>query len=273
MEIPHSSSLPGLFPGYIFDLDGTLYLGEDLLPGAGETLHTLRQAGSRIAFVTNNPTHSRAFVVQKLNRLGITAESEEIVISTRVLVHYLTQRAPGCRVFPVGEQPLTDELIAGGFQIEHDPRRIDFVIASFDRTFNYAKLQTAYDAITHGARLIATNADRYCPVPGGGQPDAASVIAAIEACTNTKNEIVAGKPSPLMAQTALQVLQLPPEQVIVCGDRLETDILMGSQARTATALVLTGATRREHLQNESILPDYVLESIDQLVWQRAASSF
>jgi HAD superfamily hydrolase (TIGR01450 family) len=261
-----------LFKGYIFDLDGTLYLGNNLLPGADQTLTDLRLAGCRIAFVSNNPTHTREFIVAKLNNLGVVADDSEIVLSSHVLVDYLTKRCPGCSVFPVGEQPLHDVLIAGGFEIQYDPKRIDFVIASFDRNFNYSKLQIAFDAIRAGARLIATNADRYCPVEGGGQPDAASVIAAIEACTNTKNEIVVGKPSIIMAQTILDMLDLPPEQVLICGDRLETDILMGKQSGITTALVLTGVTLPEHIYPDSIQPDYILQSIDQLVRQRATSS-
>lgn len=261
-----SKQIPDRFyHGYIFDLDGTLYLGNSLLPGAAYTVQTLRQAGCRIAFVSNNPTYTREQIANKLTRLGITATAQEVVHSSLALVNYLHQRAPGCRVFPIGEKPLQDELTAGGFEISQDPQKIDFVIASFDRTFAYPKLQIAFDAIRAGARLIATNADRYCPVPGGGQPDAAAVIAAVEACTNTKTEAIVGKPSPIMAKAALDVIDLPVDQVLISGDRLDTDILMGKQIGMATALVLTGATRYEQLRSELIRPDYILERIDQLV--------
>ena len=254
-----------LYPGYIFDLDGTLYLGNSLLPGAAKTVETLRKAGCKISFISNNPTYTRKQIADKLNSLGIPAVPEEIIHSSFALVQYLQKRAPGCRVFPIGEQALVDDLTAGGFQIEFDPQEIEFVIASFDRTFNYIKLQIAFDALRAGAHLIATNADRYCPVANGGQPDAAAVIAAIEACTNLKNEVVVGKPSPYMAKAALDVLDLPPEKVLIIGDRLETDILMGKQSGIATALVLTGVTKSKELDPVSFLPDYLLDSIDQLV--------
>src|SRR5690606_33734272 len=136
---------------------------------------------------------------------------------------WLLREAPGSKVFVVGEQPLKDELTAAGFQLTERAGEIEFVIASFDRTFEYRKLQIAFDAIRAGARLIATNADRYCPVPGGGEPDAAAIIAAIEACTNTKIEVVVGKPSPIMAQAVAEIIQLPLERCLMTGDRLETD--------------------------------------------------
>ena len=120
-------------------------------------------------------------------------------------------------------------------------------MASFDRTFTYSKLQVAFDAIRAGARLVGTNPDRYCPVPGGGQPDAAAIIAAIEACTGVKCDPIVGKPSPIIVSMALAMLDLPPERCIVVGDRLETDIKMGIDAGMATCLVLTGDADREKL--------------------------
>ncbi len=254
-----------LYQGYIFDLDGTLYLGNSLLLGAAYTIEALRAAGCKVAFVSNNPTYTREQIANKLNRLGIPVYPQDVIHSSFVLVNYLQKRAPGCRVFPIGEQPLHAELIAGGFEIVRDPQQVDFVIASFDRTFNYEKLQIAFDAIRAGAHLIATNADRFCPVDGGGQPDAAAVIAAVEACTNTRTEVVVGKPSSIMAGAALEVIGLRSDQVLIIGDRLETDIVMGKQAGIATALVLTGATKLEELRPGGIHPDYVLDRIDQLV--------
>jgi NagD protein len=139
------------------------------------------------------------------------------------------------------------------------------VIASFDRTFVYRKLQIAFDAIRAGAHFIATNGDAYCPVPGGGEPDAACIIAAIEACTGHKVEQIYGKPSPLMARTAMAIVGTDPADSMMVGDRLKTDILMGRRAGMATALPLTGATTREMLAHSKIQPDFVLERLDQLL--------
>jgi arabinose operon protein AraL len=259
-----SSSLP-TFDGYIFDLDGTVYLGETLLPGAGAAIRRLREHGRRVVFLSNNPTHTRQQYADRLTRLGLPTPPGEVINSSQVLVQWLLHEAPGCRVFVVGEQPLKDELLAAGFRLVERAGEIDFVVASFDRTFEYRKLQIAFDAIRAGARLIATNADRYCPVPGGGEPDAAAVIAAIEACTATKIEVVVGKPSPIMARAVAELIQLPPERCLMTGDRLETDIAMGKAAGMATALTLTGASTRAMIETLGIKPDYVIEGLHELV--------
>jgi NagD protein len=253
------------FDGYIFDLDGTVYLGEALLPGAGTAIARLRAGGRRVVFLSNNPTHTREQYAARLARLGLPTPPHEIVSSTQVMVQWLLREAPGCRVFVVGERPLKDELAAAGFRLVERAGAIDFVIASFDRTFHYGKLQVAFDAIRAGARFVATNADRYCPVPGGGQPDAAAVIAAIEACTATKVELVVGKPSPIMARAVAETIQLPPERCLMTGDRLETDVAMGIGAGMATALTLTGATTPAMLEVSEIKPDYVIEGLGDLV--------
>src|SRR5262245_43015164 len=261
-----SQAIP-LFDGYIFDLDGTVYLGEMLLPGAGEAIARLRAAGRRVVFLSNNPTHTREQYAARLARLGLPTPTHEIINSAQVMVQWLLHEAPGCRVFVVGEQPLKDELSAAGFLPVERAEEVDVVIASFDRTFAYWKLQVAFDAIRRGARFVATNADRYCPVPGGGQPDAAAVIAAIEACTATKVEVVVGKPSPIMARAVAEIVQLPLSRCLMTGDRLETDIAMGVAAGMATALTLTGATTRAMLEASEIRPDYVIEGLDELIQQ------
>ncbi|MBN1639813.1 MAG: HAD-IIA family hydrolase [Anaerolineae bacterium] len=256
-----------LYEGYVFDLDGTVYLGEALLPGAKRTIETLRRAGRRIAYVSNKPVATRQSYADKLTRLGLPTAVEDVVNSSQVLVRWLREHAPGARVFPIAEQVLIDELAEAGMTITDRPGEIEYVIASFDRTFVYRKLQIAFDAIRAGARLIASNADAYCPVPGGGEPDAASIIAAIQACTGCRNELVAGKPSALMARTALAVLGTDPGQSIMVGDRVETDILMGHRAGMWTAMPLTGATSLDKLAQSEVQPDYVLERLDELLPQ------
>lgn len=253
------------YDGYIFDLDGTIYLGDTLLPHAHKTLHALRAAGKRTVFLSNNPTKTREQYAQKLNALDIPVTPDEIVNSSYVMVQRMRELAPNGTVYVLGEAALIGELEAAGFTISEDPEQIRYVIASFDRTLVYHKLQVAFDAIRAGARLIATNADRYCPVPGGGQPDAAAIIAALEACTGTTCDEVVGKPSATMANTILKLLDLPPERCIMVGDRLETDILMGQRAGMATAFVLTGASTREDLAALEEQPTYVLPNIGGLL--------
>ena len=263
-----STHLPGppdrLFDGYIFDLDGTLTLGEALLPTAGATVAQLRALGRRTLFLSNYPNRTRAELAARLTGMGLPTPAEDVINSSWVLVQFLRARLPGARLFVAGEASLRGELAAAGFALADDAH-VDAVIASFDRTFTYGKLQIAFDAIRGGARFFATNGDRYCPVPGGGQPDAAAIIAAIEACTNTRVEAVVGKPSAHMAAAALAALGLPPERCLMTGDRLETDVQMGRDAGMATALALTGATDAAMLASSSVQPDFALRQLSDLL--------
>jgi arabinose operon protein AraL len=253
------------FDGYIFDLDGTVYLGEALLPTAGETLSALRARNLRTIFISNNPTHAREEYAIKLTNLGLPTSTEDILTSSLVMVDFLKKHMPGARLFVVGEEPLCAELRRGGFELTEQSNSIDAVIASFDRTFVYRKLQIAFDAIRSGARFFATNPDRYCPVPSGGEPDCAAIIAAIEACTNTRVEAVVGKPSNYMIEAALHLMNLPLADCLMTGDRLETDILMGQVAGMSTAMPLTGATSEATLSGSSIKPTYVLHHLSDLL--------
>ncbi len=262
-------NLPGrpdrLFDAYIFDLDGTCYLGDALLPTAEDTITTLRELGRRTVFLSNNPSHTREAYAARLTRLGLPTPASDVVNSSFVMVDFLRQRMPGARLFVVGEESLGDELTAAGFELADEAEGVQAVIASFDRTFTYRKLQIAFDAIRAGARFFATNGDRYCPVPGGGQPDAAAMIAAIEASTDTRVEAIVGKPSRYMAEAILSLLQLPPERCIMIGDRLETDVLMGLNAGMAGALTLTGATDEAMLAASDIRPTYVIHNLGELI--------
>lgn len=254
-----------VYSTYIFDLDGTIYLGNDLLPGAAATVAAVRAAGRRTIFLSNNPTKTRQQYADRLCTLGIATPQDDIVHSSFVLVQWLLRTAPHARLFVIGEQPLHDELRQAGLSFSEQAGEIDIVVASFDRSFTYHKLQVAFDAIRAGARLVATNADRYCPVPGGGQPDAAAMIAAIEACTGAVCDPIVGKPSPIMVETVMQLLNQPPGRCIITGDRLETDIAMGITAGMATALVLTGDATPAKLAASGLKPTLVLERIDGLL--------
>lgn len=253
------------YGAYIFDLDGTIYLGECLLPTVESTITRLRAMGRRILFLSNNPTQSHAAYAAKLTRLGLPTQPEEVLNSSMVMVDFLRRRIPGATLFVVGEDSLCRELQTAGFLLSDDARRIDAVIASFDRTFTYQKLQVAFDALREGAHFYATNADRFCPVPGGGEPDAAAVIAAIEACTGQRVEAVVGKPSQHMVAAILAHLDLPSGECLVVGDRLETDVSMGLDAGMDTALVLTGATAASEVAGSPIRPTRVISQLSDLL--------
>ena len=253
------------YSGYIFDLDGTIYRGENLIPGAKETIARLKSLGKKIVYLSNKPLQTREDYAAKLTRLGVPTEPAEVINSSLVMARWLSKKAPGAILFVVGEPPLIAEMTREGFRISEDPEEVQFVIASFDRTFDYRKLNISLQAIKKGAHFVATNPDRTCPVEGGEIPDCAAMIGAIEGATGKKVETIVGKPSDIMIQVAVDAMGLSPENCLLVGDRLETDMVMGKKAGMATALVLTGVTTRELLQHSSIQPDYVWESVAGII--------
>jgi HAD superfamily hydrolase (TIGR01450 family) len=251
--------------GWLFDLDGTVYLGEALLPGAAATIAALRAAGRRVAFLSNKPLFTRADYAAKLTRLGIPTSAGEVVNSSIVLARHLRTLDPGAPVFVIGEPPLIGELRQHGFEVRGDAA-VRWVVIAFDRTFDYAKLDTALQAVRrHRARLIATNPDRTCPVEGGEIPDCAGMMAAVEAVTGQAVEVVVGKPSPIMLEVALQTLGVTAGDCVIVGDRLETDIVMGKRLGLATVLVLSGITRAGDPRIAELAPDLVVPGIGALV--------
>jgi HAD superfamily hydrolase (TIGR01450 family) len=262
---------PGVvYRGYIFDLDGTVYLGDALLPGVAGVVANVRDLGSRVLFLSNNPTRDRIEYAHKLTDLGIAATEAEVVNTVFTMTQWLLQHHPRATVYPISEEPLKRALRQAGIRMSEDPAEIDFVIASYDRTFEYRKLQIAFDAIWYHkrARLITTNPDRYCPLPNGrGEPDAAAIIAAIEACTGARCEVNVGKPDPLMLHTALSILGLDARGTLMVGDRLATDMRMARDAGMDGALVLTGDTTLEALRRvpPDERPTYVLRAFDELL--------
>jgi len=235
-----------------------------LIPGAAEAIAELKSRGRRIVYLSNKPLYSRRDYAEKLTRLGIPTSENEVVNSSFVLARYLAREAPGARVFAIGELPLLVELCRAGLELCEDPERIEYVIAAFDRTLDYRKLNIAFQALRQGARFLATNPDRTCPVEDGEIPDAAGVIAALEATTGRKVELVLGKPSRHMVGAALEVLGLGAGECAMVGDRLETDVRMAKENGLVAILALTGVSSPEDLGRSPWVPDHVVESIAEL---------
>jgi len=259
-----------LYAGYVFDLDGTIYLGSQLLPGAARLVQALREMDRKLMFVSNNPTRDPDEYERKLWAMGLRASSSEIVNTVLTTTRWLAANAPDAVVFPISEEPLKRALRDCGIRTSEDPAEIDIVIASYDRHFEYRKLQIAFDAIWRHrrARLVATNPDRFCPVAdGGGEPDAAAITAAIEACTGARCELHFGKPGEVMLNAIVEALELAPGDCVLTGDRVATDIRAAREASMASALVLTGETRPDEVPRipEENRPDYVLDRIDRLI--------
>lgn len=261
--------------GFIFDLDGTIYLGERALPGAVEVVARLRQQGRKVLFVSNKPLYPRQVYAAKLTRLGISATTGDIITSGSVLAAHLAMTNPNLKLYVVGEENIKNELSERGLKVVAelddqdafeviDPNGIDAVVVAFDRTLDYRKLNTAYQALLKGAVFFATNPDMTCPMPGGGIPDAGATIAALQALTGRKLDLLAGKPSPLMMQVALRQMGCTAEACMIIGDRFETDIVMGQQAGMRSGLVLTGATRLDPDKPLSPTPDWVFQDLREL---------
>lgn len=261
--------VPQAFTAYLFDMDGTIYLGNQLLPGVNELMAAIESAGARRAFVTNNSTRTRGDYARKLQALGLAATEQEVITSGTLTAAWVRTHLPDAVCHVLGEPPLLAELTAAGVRLSDDPAEITLVIASYDRTLDYRKLQIAFDALRDRPQVgfIATHPDPYCPFPGGrGEPDAAAVIAAIEACTGRTCQQVIGKPSAAAIITALDLLGIAPAQAIMVGDRLRTDVAMGINAGIATALVLGGDTSLEQVRqaDPAARPDFILQRIDAL---------
>mgnify|MGYP001053946702 CR=1 FL=1 len=256
------------YQGYIFDLDGTVYLGPELIPGAKETIARLREIAG-VVFLSNKPINTRVDYAKKLTDLGIPTRPDEVINSSAVLAEYLKKECPQATLYCVGEPPLLGELQEAGFRVLQDPVQeqyaVDVVVTAFDRTFDYEKLNNAYQCIKRGARFVATNADRTCPVADGDIPDCAAMIGAISGASGVSPEIVVGKPNPLTAQAALAKLGVPAKDCLMVGDRVETDMLMGLLTGMETALVLSGISDEARMRKEGVYPHFVMESIATLL--------
>ena len=248
-------------------LDGTVYLGEELLPGVRETIENIREGGARVVFVTNNPLEVAAGYAAKLTHLGIPTTADAVVTTLDSLRPYLTERHEDSRLLVVGEELVRSTLAGWGSTVVDDPAEAEVVIVSSDRSFDYAKLKVAFCAVVqHGASIVATNPDPYCPTPNGGLPDSGAMLAAIEACTGETAEAVLGKPSAAMGRALLDRLGTPPGDSALVGDRLLTDIAMGQAVGMPSVLVLSGATSAGAvIDSKDLHPDYVVESLRELL--------
>src|SRR5215212_2928575 len=248
-----------LYKGYVFDLDGTIYLGDKLLPGARRLVLKLRELGKKVIFLSNNPTKDPEMYAEKLTNLGIDTPSSDIVNTVVSMTRWLSQNHPDAVIFPIAEEPLKRALRKAGIRMSEKAEEIDLVVASYDRTFDYRKLQIAFDAIWYykRARLVSTNPDRYCPFPGGrGEPDAAAIVAAIEACTGARCEANTGKPAPIMLDIVADLTGLETSECVMTGDRLYTDIRMALDAggRSSAGPKTKNSSSRTLLEGLSLPP-------------------
>jgi NagD protein len=244
--------------GYLIDMDGVLYRGPNLIPGADYFIGQLRKRRIPFRLLTNNSQRTRRDVVAKLARMGIEVEEEHIFTSAMATARFLAEQKPDGTAFVIGEGGLLNALHQNGYAVvDHEP---DYVIVGEGRTFNLELVEAAVRMIQGGAKLIATNLDPNCPTQNGLRPGCGAMVAMLEIATGMK-PFSAGKPSPLMMRAARKDLGLMTDETAMIGDTMETDILGGVQLEFHTVLVLSGGTRRDDLQRYAYQPELIVDSV------------
>lgn len=253
--------LPGI-DTILFDLDGTLYLGPREIPGAARTVARLQAAGKQVFFLSNNSSKSHAQYVQRLTALGIAATEHAIVLSTDALIAHL--RARQVRdVHLLGTHGLRETLEAAG--IRTDAMRPACVVIGYDTELTYDKLHRACRFINAGVEMIATHCDAFCPSEDGPLPDVGSFLEMLRVATGHVPSHILGKPTPSMLTAIRARAAVDPARTLVVGDRLYTDMQFARNIGAQGVLVLSGDTTPEQLQASVLKPDFVLDSVAQML--------
>jgi len=247
--------------GLLIDMDGVIYRGNQLIPGALEFIQSLKENRIPFLFLTNNSQRTTRDVATKLSRMGIHVRDRNIFTCAMATASYLASRKANGTAYVIGEGGLLQALHGCGYSIvDHDP---DFVVIGEGRTITLDTLEHAVNMILEGAKLIATNLDPNCPTKSGTRPGCGATVAYLEAATGIKAFSV-GKPSPIMMRAARKELGLATSQTIMIGDTMETDILGGVQMGYQTILTLSGGTKLEHLDRFAYGPDVIVDSVADL---------
>ena len=249
---------------YIFDMDGTVYLGGKPFEFAIRFIKNLRKSGKRVLFFTNNASHTDDFYIAKLNRMGFEVSENEIMTSGDVTVEYLNRHRAGKRVYLVGVDELVDDFAKKGINlIDGKSESADIVVTSFDTTLTYEKLDNACRLIRNGAEFLSTHPDFNCPTETGFIPDSGAITAFITASTG-KTPTYFGKPYRETIEMICEATGVSRENMCIFGDRLYTDIALGKKFGVTSVLVLSGETKMcdVDLANDADKPDYVFESLE-----------
>ncbi|MFK4785681.1 HAD-IIA family hydrolase [Fusobacterium sp. MFO224] len=251
---------------FLLDMDGTIYLGDELIDGAKGFLKKVKEENKRYLFLTNNSSKNKGAYVEKLEKLGINAEEEEIFTSGEATTIYLNKRKQGAKVFLLGTKALEEEFEKAGFElVKERNKEVDFVVLGFDTTLTYEKLWIACDYIAEGVEYIATHPDFVCPLAEGKcMPDVGSIIALIKGTTG-KEPLVVGKPNKYIVEAILEKYKLEKEEIAMVGDRLYTDIRTGLDNGLSSILVMSGETDEKMLENTEFVPNYVFNSIKDMI--------
>lgn len=241
----------------IFDLDGTLYLGKTPIPGAIETLESLRKSGKKVIFLTNAATRSRSGIATKLFTMGFRASKEEVIGGAYLLARYISQNHRAKKVYVVGEKGIFEEFKEAGIQAADDA---EVVAVGLDRAFTYDKLARAHMNLRKGAAFIASNMDPVYPTETGDMPGAGAIVEAISTACGRRPYVV-GKPNTFPIEMIKKQTGLKSEEMMVVGDRLDTDMALAKACGTKSALVLSGNAKKDELAKSGFSPDIVIPTV------------
>jgi phosphoglycolate/pyridoxal phosphate phosphatase family enzyme len=250
---------------FLFDMDGTLYLGNQLFDFTQELLQKIRDCNKKYLFITNNSSKSVSAYVEKLKSLGINATDQDFLTSSQATVFYLKQHYPNKTLYVCGTESLKEELRQNGFTITEDTDQTECIVMGFDTELTFQKLHDVSKMLcTKELPYIATNPDYVCPTEFGSVPDCGSVCDMIYNATG-KRPYVIGKPSPLMIELAMQKEQVAPQKTAVIGDRIYTDVKSGLNAGAVSILVMSGETTEEILNQSDVKPDLILQDAGEIL--------
>jgi len=247
--------------GYLIDMDGVVYRGGEMIPGADAFIRRLLREAIPFVFLTNNSQRTRRDVATKLNRMGIPAEEKHVFTCAMATARFLARQRPDGTAFVIGEGGLLNALHTNGYAVvDHSP---DYVVVGEGRTVTLEMLEMATQMILDGAKLIATNLDPNCPTKNGTRPGCGATVAYLETATGARAMSI-GKPSPIMMRSARKELGLATSETIMIGDTMETDILGGVQMGYRTILVRSGVSKEPDITRHAYAPDLIIESVATL---------
>ena len=251
---------------FLFDMDGTLYLGDRLYNFTSELLEKIKKSGGKYMLMTNNSSKSICDYVKKLDRLGIKSNEDDFITSSQATAYYLEKHYAGKRLYVCGTSSLKEELSKNGFEITEDLDLVDVIVMGFDTELTFKKLEDVSKLLLSRDDIpyIATNPDYVCPTEFGSVPDCGSVCDMLYNVSG-KRPLVIGKPAPLMPLLAMEKAGYTKEETVVVGDRIYTDIQSGINAGVTTILVMSGETTYDTLEKSEIKPDYVMESAKEIL--------
>lgn len=252
---------------FLFDMDGTINLGNELIPGMEGFFEKLRAAGRKYYLLTNNSSRSHEHYVQKMQGLGVPVTRQEVLISTDAMTNWLHKHKPDARLFVLGTPQLLAAVEAAGFTLTHTlDEPVDYVVVGFDQTLTYERLAIACRLIDRGVPYVATHPDVRCPIEGGEFiPDTGAMLELIKTATGKAPQLIFGKPYQYMVDVVLEKTGCRREEIAMVGDRLATDIAFGLNNDILSILVLTGEATLEDVERGSIKPDLILPHAKEIL--------